>query len=604
MAVVIPILSEFSDKGIRAAETGFKKLGDLAKTAAKTVAGVAIGAGVGAVKAIDLASDLSESQAKVGEIFGDSAADVEAFAANAAKALGQSKQSVLNAAGTFGVFGKAAGLTGGDLSEFSNDFTALASDLASFNNTTPEDAIDAIGAALRGESEPLRRYGVLLDDASLRQAALELGIYDGNGALTAQQKILAAQKRIYEQTGDAQGDFARTSDGLANQQRILKAQLQNAATTIGTVLLPIATRLFSFFAERIIPIVEKFAKVFEEEGLSGIGRLIGEQIPIVVQKLKELGSALLQWVADSLPGWLKKLGELGQALIDWIGPRIKPALMKLGEWLGDLANWIIDDGVPMLVEKLIELGNALVDWIAPRIVPALQELGKFLAKLLEWIVTDAIPALAAQALKLAGALLSWLAELLPQAIAGLATFVWELVKELPGIFLDLVNAMFDKGMELGGKILDGIVDFVKDMPGKIFDAFTAVFDKMVDIGKEIVAAIVRGIKASPNIIREAIQGLLPTSGTLLGGGLFGGSPGIRIPFMAEGGVVNRPTLAMIGEAGPEAIVPLDRLGSMGGGITINVGGSVISEGDLIETVRRGLVNAQRNGANLLYSNAA
>ena len=604
MAVVIPIISEFSDKGIQAAERGFKKLGDLAKTAAKAVAGVSIAAGVGAVKAIDLASDLSESQAKIGEIFGDSAGDVEAFAATAAKALGQSKQSVLDAAGTFGVFGKAAGLTGTDLSDFSNDFTALASDLASFNNTSPEDAIGAIGAALRGESEPLRRYGVLLDDASLRQAALELGIYDGNGALTAQQKILAAQKRIYEQTADAQGDFARTSDGLANQQRILKAQLQNAATTIGTVLLPIATKLFSFFAEKIIPIVEKFAQVFESEGIGGIGRLIGEQIPVVIEKLKELGGALLSWVGDQIPVWLKKLGELGQALVDWIGPRIKPALQKLGEWLGDLANWIINDGVPLLVEKLIELGNALVDWIAPRIMPALQELGKFLAKILEWIVTDAIPKLTAQALKLAGALLSWLAELLPKTWAGLALFVSEIIKKLPGIFADLVSAMFDKGLELGGKILGGIVDFVKDMPGKIFDAFKGVFDKMVDIGKEIVAAIVRGIKASPGIIKDAIQSLLPTEGTLLGGGLFGGTPGIGIPFMAEGGIVNRPTLAMIGEAGPEAIVPLDRLGGMGGGVTINVGGSVISEGDLIETVRRGLVNAQRNGAQLVYSNVA
>ena len=602
MAVVIPIISEFSDKGIQAAERGFKKLGDLAKTAAKAVAGVSIAAGVGAVKAIDLASDLSESQAKIGEIFGDSAGDVEAFAATAAKALGQSKQSVLDAAGTFGVVGKAAGLTGTDLSDFSNDFTALASDLASFNNTSPEDAIGAIGAALRGESEPLRRYGVLLDDASLRQAALELGIYDGNGALTAQQKILAAQKRIYEQTSDAQGDFARTSDGLANQQRILKAQLQNAATTIGTVLLPIATKLFSFFAEKIIPIVEKFASVFENEGIGGIGRLIGEQIPIVVDKLKELGKALLKWVGEQIPVWLKKLGELGQALVDWIGPRIGPALQKLGEWLGDLANWLINTGLPLLVEKLIQLGNALVEWIGPQIVPALKALGEWLADVLKWIVTDAIPKLAAEALKLAGALLSWLAELIPQAIAGLTSFVFELIKELPSIFLDLVNAMLDKGLELGENLLDGIVDFVKNLPGDLWDAFQATFRKLVDIGKEMVKKIVEGIKATPAAIGEAIRGQVgsvvtdPTRGTL------GSLLGIRIPFMAAGGIVTGPTLAMIGEAGPEAIVPLDRLGGMGGGVTVNVGGSVISEGDLIETVRRGLVNAQRNGAQLVYSN--
>lgn len=80
---------------------------------------------------------------------------------------------------------------------------------------------------------------------------------------------------------------------------------------------------------------------------------------------------------------------------------------------------------------------------------------------------------------------------------------------------------------------------------------------------------------------------------------FGGQYGI--PKMASGGIVSGPTLAMIGEAGPEAVIPLDRLGSMGG-VTVNVAGSVVSENDLIESIRKGLANAQRNGSQLVYSN--
>jgi hypothetical protein len=72
-------------------------------------------------------------------------------------------------------------------------------------------------------------------------------------------------------------------------------------------------------------------------------------------------------------------------------------------------------------------------------------------------------------------------------------------------------------------------------------------------------------------------------------------------FMADGGVVSGPTLAVIGEAGPEAVIPLDRLGTMGG-VTVNVYGSVTTETDLIESIRQGLVNAQRNGSQLIYSN--
>jgi hypothetical protein len=91
----------------------------------------------------------------------------------------------------------------------------------------------------------------LLNDAALKAAALELGIYDGSGALTDQQKILAAQKVIFEQTTDAQGDFARTSDGLANSQRTLTAQMENLQVSIGQALLPVV--------EAILPLVQSFA---------------------------------------------------------------------------------------------------------------------------------------------------------------------------------------------------------------------------------------------------------------------------------------------------------------------------------------------------------
>jgi hypothetical protein len=258
MAVNLPIITEFDGKGIQKAIAQFKQLettGQKAQFALKkaalpataALAGLAAAAG----PAISAASDLGENLSKVNVIFGEGAAEVEKFAESAAKSLGQSKNAVLTAAGTFGTFGKAAGLSGQELAGFSNNFTALASDLASFNNTTPEQAVQAIGAALRGESEPLRQYGVLLNDAALKAAALELGIYDGSGALTDQQKILAAQKVIFEQTTDAQGDFARTSDGLANSQRTLTAQMENLQVSIGQALLPVV--------EAILPLVQSFA---------------------------------------------------------------------------------------------------------------------------------------------------------------------------------------------------------------------------------------------------------------------------------------------------------------------------------------------------------
>jgi hypothetical protein len=258
MALSIPIISEFDGKGIDKAIKEFKQLetaGEKAqfaiKKAAIPAAAALAGLAAAAGPAISAASDLEENLSKVNVIFGEGAKDIEEFAKTAATALGQSQNAVLTAAGTFGTFGKAAGLGGAELAAFSNDFTALASDLASFNNTSPEEAVNAIGAALRGEAEPLRSFGVLLNDATLKAAALELGIYSGSGALTDQQKILAAQKVIYDQTGDAQGDFAKTSDGLANSQRILSAEIKNLQVEIGKGLLPVV--------DAVLPFLTKFA---------------------------------------------------------------------------------------------------------------------------------------------------------------------------------------------------------------------------------------------------------------------------------------------------------------------------------------------------------
>jgi hypothetical protein len=256
-------------------ETFGDKMGKVGKAVGAALAAATVAAGAMAVKigvdAVKAASDLSETISKVGVLFGDTSKDIEKFASQAAGSLGQTKQQALDAAATFATFGKAAGLSGQDLSKFSIDFVKLSSDLASFNNTSPEQAINAIGSALRGEAEPLRQYGVLLDDASLRQAALELGIISTTkNALTPQQKVLAAQALIYKQTGAAQGDFERTSDGLANKTRILTAQLENAKVTIGEALLPIVLELATFISDKVIPIVENFSESFgDKEGALG-----------------------------------------------------------------------------------------------------------------------------------------------------------------------------------------------------------------------------------------------------------------------------------------------------------------------------------------------
>ena len=161
-----------------------------------------------------------------------------------------SKQSALDAAAGFGVYANSAGLAGEKSANWSTNLVGLSSDLASFYNTTPEEAANAIQSALRGETEPMRKYGVMLDDTTMRQKAFDMGLINSTKeALTPQNKVLVANRLILEKTKVAQGDFAKTSGGLANQQKIITATFENLKATIGTALLPVVTQLATTFGK-------------------------------------------------------------------------------------------------------------------------------------------------------------------------------------------------------------------------------------------------------------------------------------------------------------------------------------------------------------------
>lgn len=214
--------------------------------------------------AITKASDFNEQGSAVGQVFGKAASAIQDFAAKGASSLGQNKIQILDAAKSFGIYGQAAGLAGEGNAKFSTDLVKLATDLASFNNTSVDEAIQALGAGLRGESEPLRRYGVLLDDATLKAKALTMGLYNGKGNLDQHTKILAANAVIMDQTKTQQGDFERTSAGLANQQRILAAQFDNVKTQLGQFLLPTMGTITTFMTTNVMPAFKQFFQDFKD----------------------------------------------------------------------------------------------------------------------------------------------------------------------------------------------------------------------------------------------------------------------------------------------------------------------------------------------------
>jgi hypothetical protein len=361
--------------------------------------------------------------------------------------------------------------------------------------------------------------------------------------------------------------------------------------SLGKALIPAFGAALGFITNKVIPIFSSLASIIEKDGLAGVIEKVKEKLPELREAFVKYANAAWEWIKDAYPPALKamlgfvydigqwflntglpfiaeQLGKGAKALWEWIQKAAPPALQRLGKLIGDLANWLLDKGLPMMVDKLIQFGNAFVDWIKPLIVPMLQKLGELVATILTWIVTDAVPKLAAQAYKIGGALLGWLADLLPAAVKGIGKFVAELVPKIPGLFFSLIASMVSLGGRLGGDLVSALVDALKGLGSK-----------GLDIGKSFANAIIRFINA--NVIKK-INDLLEFELGLPFGKKFTVNPPDLppIPELKNGGIVSSPTLALIGEAGPEAVIPLSRgaqygVGAAGGGgsnITVNVNG--------------------------------
>lgn len=348
---------------------------------ASIAAAVAVGAAVigkqlvdGLKQSISAASDLNEVTQKSQVVFGKSAKEVQKFSETAASKLGQSKRAALEAATTFAVFGKGANLTGKDLSRFSTQMVGLASDMASFSNSTPEEAVAAIGSAMRGEFDPIERYGVLLNETVVKNQALKMGLIETTkNALSPQQRVLAVQALILKQTGDAQGDFARTTGSLANQQRIASAQVENLKARIGAGLLPVAARLTSVFNTQVIP---AFNELWTKHG------------PAITKVLTQVGLAVANFATRLAQGDFSTYINRARTAFEQFKAAAGPALKTVGENIGPAVKAVKEDLIPALGELKDEGGQGLSDAIRVGAVALkfLAENSDLLAKALPYLV--------------------------------------------------------------------------------------------------------------------------------------------------------------------------------------------------------------------------
>lgn len=209
---------------------------------AQALYGAAIKAAQGikelAKESIGLAMEAIESESLFASSMGKMTNQALKWSKDLSKSLGLNQYELRKNIGTFNVMFTAMGIGAEKAFELSRGLTQLAYDMASFYNLRPEEAFDKLRAGITGQTEPLKRLGILVDEATAKTYAYKTGIAETGAQLTQQEKVLARYAAITAQTAVAQGDLAKTMESPANQLRVLQSITEEAKTTLGMAFLP------------------------------------------------------------------------------------------------------------------------------------------------------------------------------------------------------------------------------------------------------------------------------------------------------------------------------------------------------------------------------
>ncbi len=588
-----------------------------------TLTGALIGLGAATVGP---ASDLAETVSKVGVVFDDQAERVLAYGENAATALGMSKNEALSAAGVFGNLFRSMEMSSESSSDMSLSLVSLAADLSSFNNMNPTEVLDKLRAGITGESEPLKDLGINLNAATVAAKAMELGLYSTTqstldlqknqigaekaqtayndavkryGAdslqardagvklaeaqqkveeaaqgtvdeLTAAQKAQATYALIMEQTSLAQGDYARTAAGAANQGRTLKAIIEDMRAEIGTGYIPTLEAgqralVGLLGGDFVSSLIDSF--VSEISGLGGIlqplfdeltnfdgdfGALTNVAVAVVQNLLSALANGMpqmlqvglniimtiLQGILQSLPTLLPVVVQMLQFLIGFIVQSL-PLLTDAGvQLLLTLVTGLLT-ALPSLVEAGLKMLITLVQGLA-QAMPELIPLISTIIPQIILILLNNLPLLIDAALQLLLALAQGLVAALPILIPAIPVIVQAifdaLIVALPMIATAAGELIATLAMSMIAAI-PGVIDAVMKIHASIRDFFFRSGPSMLEIGKSIVDGIWKGIQGQKDVfmnqIRGFFSGLVETVKNALGisspSKLFADQVGAQIP---------------------------------------------------------------------------
>src|SRR5665647_3582387 len=549
-AAYVAILPSFSggaaaigaemDGPLAAAGTaGGKKYGGGMKTSiagmAKSVFAplLAIGATVMVGKffsgAIKEASGLNESVNALNVSYGGASQGVQALGKSAAQNLGLSNLEFNNLAVRFSSFSKTIAGDGGDVTGTLKDLTGRASDFASVMNLDVSEAAQLFQSGLAGESEPLRKYGLDMSAASVEAYGLANGLAANGKSLTESEKIQARYGYLMEQTSNTQGDFANTSDQLANKQRITAAEFDNVKARIGTGLLPIMSALVGFVGGTLLPSLDSVGSFLTETLIPGVQSFVrwidNAKVPLGVVAAV-VAAVFLPAMALVVAGWISAgaaaIASGAETAAIWLMYKveaIKGAAAHWGSMARVVAGWVTSaaaavasgaqtvaiwalykieavKGAATTVASHARMAGA---WLASKATAVASMAITVAAMVVGWAVMGVQALLGAAKIALA-----WLIALGPvgiviAAVVGLGVLIalnferikgwiggaWEWIKRvtitawnaigtfLAGLWTSITSTLTSAW--------NGIVRFFSAIPGRVGAFFTMVKDKIVEV---------------------------------------------------------------------------------------------------------------------------
>ncbi|UVJ40241.1 hypothetical protein [Arthrobacter sp. CJ23] len=459
---------------------------------------LAFGQNVGA-----LAAEAEQNMGAVGSVFKSASGDVATFAADSATKLGISSSEYNSFASLIGSQFKNAGVPMDQLAGKTNDLVTKGADLSSMFGGTTSDAVSALSSALKGEMDPIEKYGISLNDASIKGKMAEMGLSGLTGEAEKAARTQAILALVNQQSADATGNFAKESGTAAGAQQIANAKWEDARATLGEALLPAMTAISSTLSGMAGWIKENSGLV---TGLAiGVGGLAAAVV--IANAAASTFAAVSAIVRGATMAWTGIQWALNAAMTaNPLGIVVVAiaALVAAVVLAYNNVGWF-KDGVDAAFKWVSEAAGAMAKWIGE----ALGNIGKFFTD--TWNnVTGFLRDTWNNIVSLVQGSISNVGGFISSGLNMWFGLVSSILGNIGGFFSDTWNNVING---VAG-FISGFLKFFNDLPGNIMTALAGAGKWLFDVGKNIVQGLIDGVKG---MIDGAVNAVKDVGGAMLDG---------------------------------------------------------------------------------------